>query len=242
MRGKPRRQRISGKRKSHHEHLHQFHHRNRRGRHRPHHLGHARQKHERLHRRSHGRTRSHPQTDHGRRCDQGRRLHQRQIHLLRRRGSHHDPRHVLHASGRACERPCRRRAKTLRCRRPHDMAVPRYRNERQALGRRHQRHLHGRRIRAVARLPRPRRVECEVRQAGAARGQGRHFPRRRRHPTRVPPHRCPVRPADDDHGSVACACARQGHGPRPSGRRTRSARHRRKTDDQGWPETRRPLG
>ncbi len=48
-----------------------------------------------------------------------------------------------------------------------------------------QRHLHGRRVRAVARLPWPRRGRLRQGQDGAARGQGRHLPGRRRHPARA---------------------------------------------------------
>ena len=90
--------------------------------------------------------------------DQGRGHHLRQGQLLRRRGPHACCRRCSASSTRRRRRTRRRRCKTaLRRRRPHGLAVAQARDIRQAVGVGDQRHLHGRRVRIVARLPWPRR-------------------------------------------------------------------------------------
>ena len=88
---------------------------------------------------------------------------------------------------------------TQRCSRApaNDRRVAQAGNQRQAMGRRDQRHLHGRRVRTGAGLPWPRRGGLREGEDGPARSEGRHFPGRRRHPARAAP---------DRHAVGACRC------------------------------------
>ena len=96
-----------------------------------------------------------------------------------------------------------RAAASLRRRRPHGRLVAQAGDIRQALGVGDQRHLHGRCVRVLARLPRPCRGGLRQRQDGAARGEGRPVPGRRRHATRAAPDRPAAGTADDDLGPAA---------------------------------------
>ena len=94
---------------------------------------------------------------------------------------------------------------------------------RQALGVGDQRHLHGRRIRALARLPRPRRSGLGQGEDGAAGSEDRHFPGRRRHAARPAPDRPAAGAADADLRPDADPAEGQGHGPDPRRGRARTA-------------------
>ncbi len=111
----------------------------------------------------------------------------------------------------------------VRQRRPHDRPVPQAGNLGQAVGVGDQRHLHGRRVRAVARLPWSRRRQFGQGQDGAARSEGRPLPRRRRHPARAAADRPAAGAADADLRPDAFAAEGQGDGPDPRGRSSRAS-------------------
>ena len=98
---------------------------------------------------------------------------------------------------------------------------------RQAVGRRHQRHRHGRRLRAVPRLPSPRRLRQSEDAARPAGSEGRPVPRRRRHPARRAHDAAGRRAAIPAQGRPAARRPRQGdeaHRQRRAGSRSHQSR------------------
>ena len=221
----------------------QFQTRRRRRRHRARHLGHARPLDER-HR--HGRDRGidrRGRQGRRRRRHQGRGDHLGQGSLLRRRRPHDagENGRALRRDGAQARRGSRRQDGVRR--EPQALAaLPAAGNLRQALGLRAQRHRHGRRLRARARLPPSRRRRQRQDPARPARDQGRPVPRRRRHAARRAPAAAGRRAAISAQGRPAQGRPRQGA---QAGRQRRAAgrpHHGGEGLDQGRRQAGRALG